>query len=63
MVGGEARRTRLVTSMRDTSSAEAEGWLGEDTIALGPTSCASNGADAGGSRKSSVVSCPSGYLK
>jgi hypothetical protein len=63
MVDGEARCTGLVTSTRDSSSAETEGWLGGDAVAPRPASHASNGVDAGGSRKSSVVSCPSGYRK
>jgi hypothetical protein len=63
VVDGEARRNRLVTSTRDSSSAETEGWPGVTAVAPRPASRASNGAGAEGSRRSSVLSCPSGYLK
>jgi hypothetical protein len=63
IVDGEAQRTGLVTSTRGSSLAEAEGWPGRDVVAPEPASCTNNGAYAGGSRKSSVMLCPSVYLK
>jgi hypothetical protein len=56
VVDGKAIHIGLGTSVKGSSLVEAGERLIGDVIAHGPAPCASSGEDAGGSRKSSIMS-------